>query len=246
MNPEPQLEILYRDNRICAVAKPSGLMVHRTGISADTVFLVDRLRDQLGQRIWTVHRLDRATSGVLLFALDVDAAGALGRQFEAGSIAKRYLAVVRGWLDESGTIDRPLRTPRGREQAARTHYRRLARTELEVPVHPHPTARYSLAGLAPETGRMHQLRRHLNGIAHPVVGDVNHGDRRHNRLFRSRFSCHRLMLHALSIEFAHPDSSDNRRQLVTAPPPEGFSRVVDELGWSEPMARAVHTPMPTD
>ena len=96
------LALLYLDDRLCAIAKPSGIMVHRTGISTDRVFLVDLLREQLGQRIWTVHRLDRATSGVLLFALDVEMAAELGRLFEAGAIAKRYLAVVRGWLDEEG------------------------------------------------------------------------------------------------------------------------------------------------
>ena len=91
-----RLRVLYLDDRICAVDKPPGIMVHRTGITADRVFLVDLLRAQLGRRIWTVHRLDRATSGVLLFALDAATAADLGRQFQAATICKRYLAVVRG------------------------------------------------------------------------------------------------------------------------------------------------------
>lgn len=224
------LELLYLDQRLCAVAKPSGIMVHRTGISTDRVFLVDLLREQLGQRIWTVHRLDRATSGVLLFALDVEMAAEMGRLFEAGAILKRYLAVVRGWLDDCGRIDRPLSGARNKTRDAVTLYRCQARTELPVAVPPHETARYSLARVEPKTGRTHQIRRHFNHISHPIVGDVNHGDRRHNRLFRTRFGCHRLLLHAASLEFVHP--ADDRRIRIDATPPDDFLSVIEALGWS--------------
>lgn len=206
-------------------------MVHRTGISTDRTFLVDLLRERLGRRIWTVHRLDRATSGVLLFALDVEMAAEMGRLFEAGAIDKRYLAVVRGWLEESGEIDKPLSGARNKTRDALTHYRRLAATELPVAVPPHETARYSLAAVAPKTGRTHQIRRHFNHISHPIVGDVNHGDRRHNRLFRVRFGCHRLLLHAVSLEFQHPATS--RALKLQAPPAKEFLDVVNALGWSE-------------
>lgn len=225
------LDLLYLDDRLCAIAKPSGIMVHRTGISTDRVFLVDLLRERLGRRIWTVHRLDRATSGVLLFALDVEMAAAMGRLFEAGEITKRYLAVVRGWLDESGEIDKPLRGARNKTRDALTRYRRLAATELPVAVPPHETARYSLALIEPRTGRTHQIRRHLNHISHPIVGDVNHGDRRHNRLFRTRFGCHRLLLHAGSLEFEHPGTG--RSLNLPAPPPGDFLDVAGALGWSD-------------
>jgi tRNA pseudouridine65 synthase len=137
------LTILHRDERICAVAKPSGLMMHRTGISSDRVFLADLLREQLGQRIWTVHRLDRATSGVVICALDREAAAELGRQFQSGTVDKHYLAVVRGWPEVSGRVEKPLSASRGRLQDATTRYRCLARTELPVPVPPHATARYT-------------------------------------------------------------------------------------------------------
>ena len=226
-----EIDVLYRDERLCALHKPSGIMVHRTNISTDRVFLADRLREHLGQRVWTVHRLDRATSGVLLFALDVDAAADIGRQFEAGTVGKRYLAVVRGWLDDQGTVDRALRGSRNRMQDAITHYRCLARTELPIPVAPHDTARYSLAELVPETGRMHQIRRHLNHISHPVIGDVNHGDRRHNRLFRARFSCHRLLLHAAELGVDHPASAE--RLAIRAHPPAPFRGVIEALGWRD-------------
>ncbi|MDT8409334.1 MAG: pseudouridine synthase [Wenzhouxiangellaceae bacterium] len=230
-DPDPALRILYLDDRICALEKPSGIMVHRTGITTDRIFLVDLLRAKLGRRIWTVHRLDRATSGVLLFALDREMAGVLGRQFEAGTVGKRYLAVVRGWLDDGGEIDKSLRTGANRLRDALTVYRCLARTELPVAVAPHATSRYSLASVEPKTGRMHQIRRHFNHVSHPIVGDVNHGDRHHNRLFRERFDSHRLLLHAASLDFMHPDL-DRRLALAAALPPD-FSGLLEQLGWSD-------------
>lgn len=228
------LDLRYLDDRLCAIAKPAGIMVHRTGISTDRVFLVDLLREQLGRRIWTVHRLDRATSGVLLFALDVEMAAEMGRLFETGEIDKRYLAVVRGWLDESGEIDKPLRGARNKTRDALTRYRRIATTELPVAVPPHETARYSLAVVEPRTGRTHQIRRHFNHISHPIVGDVNHGDRRHNRLFRARFGCYRLLLHAMSLEFRHP--ATDRPLNLQMSPPKDFLDVGGALGWSDDIA----------
>jgi tRNA pseudouridine65 synthase len=225
------LEVLHLDDRVVVVAKPSGLMVHRTNISRDKVFLSEILREQLGQRVWTVHRLDRATSGVLLCALDAETAGELGKQFMAGSVEKRYLAIVRGWIDDEGTIDRPLKHEQRGDQASITHYRCLARTELDEPVAPHPTARYSLVDLAPETGRRHQLRRHLNGVAHPIIGDVNHGDRRHNRLFRMKFGSHRLLLHAERLAFDHPESG--HRVTFSTAPPDDVQKTITALGWSD-------------
>lgn len=223
------IDILHRDERIVVVAKPSGLMVHRTNISRDRVFLSEMLREQLGQRVWTVHRLDRATSGVLLCALDVEAAGELGKQFMAGTVAKRYLAIVRGWSDDEGVVERPLRHERRGDQEAITRFRCLARTEIDEPVAPHPTSRYSLVELTPETGRRHQLRRHMNGLAHPIIGDVNHGDRRHNRLFRMKFGSHRLLLHAERLAFDHPETRE--RLDIEAPLPIEFAHVTKALGW---------------
>lgn len=242
MSTPAPLRLLYLDARLCAIDKPPGIMVHRTGISTDRVFLVDLLREQLGQRVWTLHRLDRATSGVLVFALDVEMAAAMGRLFEAGAIAKSYLAVVRGWLEDRGRIDKPLAGARNKIRAALTLYRCLARTELPVAVPPHDSARYSLAGIEPKTGRTHQIRRHFNHIAHPIVGDVNHGDRRHNRMFRARFGCHRLLLHATSLEFDHP--GHDRPVRIDAPPPQDFRSVTAALGWPE-ILHAGPEPTPT-
>jgi tRNA pseudouridine65 synthase len=225
-------QILHQDDVLCAVAKPSGIMVHRSAITADRVFLNDLLRARIGRRVWPAHRLDRATSGVLLFALTADAAAALGRQFELGTVEKRYLALVRGWLPDEGRIDRPLRDGRGagRDYDALTRFRCLGRTELPVAVAPHATARYSLAEVRPETGRTHQIRRHFNHIAHPIVGDVNHGDRHHNRLFRERYGCHRLLLHASCLAFTHPDSGETLR--IEADLEPEFNAVLDAVGLS--------------
>ena len=229
------IEVLHRDNRMVVVAKPSGLMVHRTNISRDRVFLSELLREQLGQRVWTVHRLDRATSGVLLCALDAETAGELGKQFMAGTVEKRYLAVVRGWIDDEGIIDRPLKHERRGDQEAVTRFRCLARTEIDEAVPPHATARYSLVELEPETGRRHQLRRHLNGIAHPIIGDVNHGDRRHNRLFKMKFGSHRLLLHAERLAFDHPDHGE--RLAFRVPPPDDVRQPIVALGWADVLQR---------
>jgi tRNA pseudouridine65 synthase len=230
------LEILLADERVCAIVKPAGIMVHPTNISTDRVFVTDLLDRQLERPVRAVHRLDRATSGVLLFALDREAAAALGRQFAEGRVRKRYRAVVRGWTAKAGTIDRPLQRNRGASQSATTHYRCLGRTELPVPVPPHATARYSLVEAMPETGRRHQIRRHFNGIAHPVIGDVNHGDRRHNRVFRARYGCHRLLLHAEELQFRHPD--DDRPIVVRCAPTDDFAGVVDALDWAVTEAHA--------
>lgn len=233
------LEILYRDDRIVAIDKPAGLLVHRSDIDRhETRFAVQLLRDQLGRRVQPVHRLDRGTSGVLLFAFDADATRDLSRQFENDEVAKTYLAVVRGWPPESGVIDHPL-TRRyddyGRPlanavpQPAITHYHRLAVAELPFAVDRYPTSRYALLELRPVTGRRHQLRRHLKHIAHPIVGDATYGKGRHNRFFAQQFGCDRLLLACIELTFRHPDSGE--RIAVRAGPGESFAAVVMRLGW---------------
>lgn len=184
------------------------------------------LRDQLGKRVWPVHRLDRATSGLLLFALDADSAAHLGRQFMARAVAKRYLAVVRGHVDGQGLIDHALESGR-REQAARTRYQHLARMELPYAIGRYPSARYSLVSAVPETGRMHQIRRHFKHIFHPLIGDTTYGEGRHNRLFRELFACHRLLLHASRLRFVHP-ASDKTMELH-APTTGTFRRIITEF-----------------
>lgn len=200
------LQILYQDAYYVAIDKPPGLLVHRSPISRDRVFALQTLRDQLDRRVYPVHRLDRATSGVLIFGLSADAARALADQFEARQVDKEYLAVARGWVDEAGVIDHPVADEEGSgvAQAARTRYRRLARVELPFAVDRYPSSRYSLLSVVPETGRRQQIRKHFKHVSHHLIGDTTHGNGRHNRFFRSRFDIHRLLLMSLRLGFVHP------------------------------------------
>ncbi|UCV12837.1 tRNA pseudouridine(65) synthase TruC [Dechloromonas denitrificans] len=236
-----QLPILFRDQHLVVIDKPPGLLVHRSEIDRhETRFAIQILRDQIGQRVWPAHRLDRGTSGVLLFALDIETAGKLGRQFEAGIVDKRYLAVVRGIPPESGEIDHPLTRQRDsyefkgenssdEAQTALTHYRRLASVELPFAVDRYPSSRYALVELLPVTGRRHQLRRHLKHIAHPIIGDATHGKGRHNRFFAEHFGANRLLLACTELSFDHPISG--QRVNVKAPVSGEFATTLAQLGW---------------
>lgn len=232
------LTVLHRDEHLVAIAKPSGLLVHRTALDArETDCAVQRLRDQLGRHVYPAHRLDRGTSGVLLFALSAAVRQQLGVAFETRAVEKRYLALVRGWPPESATIDHPLarmdderagaRQDPDAVQPAVTRYRRLACFELPLRVDRYPTSRYALVELAPLTGRRHQLRRHLRHVDHPIVGDTTHGHGRHNRLFRERYDCHRLLLAATRLRLRHP--ATGAELTIDAPLATDFARVLDAL-----------------
>jgi tRNA pseudouridine65 synthase len=237
------MQILYHDDCLVAVNKPAGLLVHRSAVDRrETRFAMQLLRDQIGRRVYPVHRLDRPTSGVLLFALDSDTAREVSGQFCAGAVGKTYLAVVRGYTDQAALIDYPLREQQDRmtdaradpdkpAQPALTGYRRLATVELPYPVGRYAGARYSLLEVEPKTGRKHQIRRHLKHIFHPVVGDTTHGDGKHNRLFRDRLDCHRLLLAATRLELSHPQTGAALR--IEAPLQGDFQNLIQRLGWSE-------------
>ncbi|RLL52255.1 tRNA pseudouridine(65) synthase TruC [Mariprofundus sp. EBB-1] len=213
------LDILYQDDWLIAINKPSGLLVHRSMIDRyETRFAVQMLRDQIGQHVFPVHRLDKPTSGVLLFALNSETARKMGELFSAGVVCKEYLAVVRGYTEEQGIIDYPLKEELDKKsdrkarqdkeaQEAVTAYRRLATVELPYAVGRYQTARYSLVHLMPKTGRKHQLRRHLKHVFHPIVGDTTHGDGKQNQFFRDQFNTHRLLLHANRLRFVHPETA---------------------------------------
>lgn len=216
-SPPVALPILLRDEALLAVNKPSGIAVHR-GLARERRTVISELEASLGMRPFPVHRLDRATSGVLLLALGPEAARCLQRQLEAGAVDKRYLALVRGIPAAEGRIDHPLpRDLGGPRVPAVTEYRRLAVWE-----------RYALVEARPLTGRIHQVRRHLKHIDHPLIGDVRYGKGEHNRLFRERFGLHRLALHALSIAFEHP--LGGRRLRVVAPLPSELEALLRALG----------------
>ena len=236
-----ELPIIYRDEQLIAINKPAGLLVHRTVLDRrETRFAVQLLRDQIGQHVHPVHRLDRGTSGVLLFALDRAIGRDLSAQFEAQQVAKTYLAIVRGHPPEGGRIDHALtrqyddyefRNPASvaAAQDAITDFRRLAVTELAQRVDRYPTSRYALLELSPLTGRRHQLRRHLKHLAHPIIGDATYGKGRHNRLFQELFGSHRLLLACLEMRLAHPVSG--LPLTLRAPLAADFVDVIDKLGW---------------
>ncbi len=237
------LEIIYQDEYLVAINKPSGLLVHRSMIDRhETEFALQLVRDQIGQYVYPVHRLDKPTSGVLLFALSAEAAKAMSEIFQARATKKEYLAIVRGYIDEHELIDYPLkeqldkmtdkkvRKDKGAQEAV-TEYFRLGRVEFPYPVSRYPVARYSLVRVVPRTGRKHQIRRHMKHVMHPIVGDTKHGRGEHNQLFREKFSCHRLLLHAYALTFEHPVSGETLT--LRAGLDEVFSRIIDVAGWSE-------------
>jgi tRNA pseudouridine65 synthase len=211
------VEVLYQDDELLAVAKPSGLITHR-GWANDADNALVRARDLAGCYVHPVHRLDRATSGVLLFALGRETAAQLGRQLEAGGVEKRYLALVRGITPEQVEVDHAIaREPGAEKKPARTSIRRLGTFE-----------RYSLVEAAPHTGRPHQVRRHLKHLSHPILGDTRYGHGEHNRACRSRFALHRLALHAARLAFAHPISGE--RVVVRAPLPADLAEPLAAMG----------------
>lgn len=241
------LEILYQDDHIVAVNKPANLAVHRSKfVGPDDAFLVDLLREQVDGRIHLAHRLDRATSGVLLAARSPDVAATLGEQFMDRTVRKRYLAVARGWPDpDEGTIDYPLPGSRddGPRREASTDYRRLATTEVDIPLGRYLQQRYSLLLAEPRTGRFRQIRKHFAHIHHPLVGDSQHGRGDHNRLFKIHFASHRLLLHAVRLDFTHP--VDGRAMSVEASLDDTWRRVIERFGWGEAYPWPVPARQPT-
>ncbi|WP_157264819.1 pseudouridine synthase [Azohydromonas aeria] len=206
------LPLLYRDAHLVVVDKPAGLLVHRTALDAhEQRAALQLVRDQVGAPVWPAHRLDKGTSGVLLFALDAAVARTLGAQFESGLPRKTYLALVRGWPPAQGLIEHPLARDPERPSAgqplleARTRFERLASVEWPFATDArHATSRYALLRVAPESGRRHQIRRHLKHVAHPLVGDATHGKGAHNRAVAAWLGQQRLWLHALALELPHP------------------------------------------
>jgi tRNA pseudouridine65 synthase len=224
-----RFRILHHDERLVAIDKPPGFHVHppedqrhRIPRGANCLFL---LRKQIGSYLYPVHRLDGATSGVLLFALDAEAASKVQAQFRERTVSKRYVALVRGWTETEGEqqIDSPLS---GMESA--TSYTTLARVELPFAVGRYPSARYSLVEAHPKTGRMHQIRRHFSHIRHPLVGDSTYGDGAHNRFLKEKIPGSGLFLKAYSLEIDHPSS--NTRLKIRSPWAGSWHSLFDMLG----------------
>lgn len=207
------LDILYLDDYLAIVHKPAGWLVHRTPLDkGETRFVLQTLRDQIGRHVWPVHRLDKGTSGVLVFALNAEVARTLAQAFETGEgLHKTYRAIVRGWPLSSGLVDHALkrmpddmRSEREAIQAAQTRYLTLKRGELPIAQGDFATLRWAEVQLQPLTGRRHQLRRHMKHMAHPIIGDATHGKGPLNRLVAEHLGLQRLWLHALRLDLRHP------------------------------------------
>jgi len=234
----PRLDILYRDAFLVVVHKPAGLLVHRSEIDRhETVFAVQVLREQLQQRVYTVHRLDKPTSGVMIFAFNSGDAARLSDQFEKRRVSKYYAALVRGFMPAEGTVDYayaqrfdaldPATHDRDRKQSAVTHYKCMKQFELNIPVDRYQSARFSLLQLKPETGRKHQIRRHMKHLSHPIAGDTTYGDGKQNKLLRDHFNCQRLMLTATRLQFEHPQSGQSMD--IKAEPDASFADVISAM-----------------
>lgn len=238
---KPVLKILYQDEYLVAVDKPPGLFVHRSFMDKDEIyFALQLIRDQIGQYVYPLHRLDRPTSGVLLFALTQDVARLMGQAFSDRNIQKTYYALTRGHLLNDGEIDYPLKEKLdelgdknvSRDKAAQsaiTHYQSIATASLQVPLGKYTSVRYSLIKCLPHTGRRHQIRRHLAHLRFPIIGDINYGDNKQNPFFGEYFGFKRLMLIAKRVDFTHPITG--QAIAIEAEFDEQWQQLFEEFTW---------------
>ena len=238
VNPSFELEILYRDDLMVAVNKPSGWDVHRNEFNRHRPIVLQALRNQINQEVHPVHRLDGGTSGVLLFATEREVLRFLADQFMARQTHKTYHCISRGFAKDV-TCDEPLRVHDNTVEAS-TEFRCLAQITVPWPNEKFPQSRYSLIEALPLTGRYHQIRRHLRHLAWPIIGDTKHGDGTHNNLWRERLGIERLMLHASILEIKHPSG---QRVTVRAPWPDVFKTAATLPGWSCDFITLQHQPL---
>lgn len=235
-------DVLYRDGGLLGINKPAGVPVHGSGILEDAPeTLLAMVRKLEGKLSHVIHRLDRPVSGAMLFAGNREMLAELGKSFESRVVKKSYLAVARGWTAADGVISHSLLPPKDERKSssvareAVTRFERIARVELPFPVRPYETSRYSLLGLYPETGRRHQIRRHMKHISHHLIGDTTYGRGEHNRLFREKLGCRRLLLHAWSLEFRHP--KNGQQVLIQAPLDAAFAKIINVFEWCTALER---------
>jgi tRNA pseudouridine65 synthase len=229
-DPLGQPQIIYEDDRVIGVFKPNRLLVHRTNIDFyEKKNLLQWLADEVKTNVHPAHRLDKATSGIVLFTKDLDALRFVRQQFSERTMSKSYLALVRGYTAAEGRVDKPLRKEDDTTlREAITSYTTLSHTEVPIAVSRYTTARYSIVRAVPETGRFHQIRLHFAHLRHPIIGDTRHGDVKHNLMFREELQLPALFLHAESIEFTHPAG---RQITLKAPLPYHFNTVMEKFAW---------------
>ncbi|WP_046758889.1 pseudouridine synthase [Kordia jejudonensis] len=228
--------ILYEDDFVIAVAKPNNMLVHHSFMArnqSEEQTLVGLLEETFGKSFFPIHRLDRKTSGIVLCAKEKALVSRFQALFITNQIQKVYYGIVRGFSPKSGMIDSPVK---GRDanvhKEAETHFETLESITLPIPVRPFSESRYSLVKLLPKTGRMHQLRVHLNKISHPLIGDPKYGDRFHNRMFQTEFDMHTLFLHATTLSFQHPFL--DTEIVITCPFPTDWHTIANRFQWKLP------------
>ena len=239
----PHIEILFEDDDVVAIHKPAGLLVHRSYLARrERFFAMQLTRDKVGCHVFPVHRLDRPTSGILLFAKSSEMANALCEQFASHSIDKEYLAIVRGNMHDAATLDYALKEelddladkdvdPNKAAQDAVTSYKPILNSEIPYASGRYATSRYALVHLSPHTGRKHQLRRHMAHLRHPILGDTTHGDGKQNKFFREHFGINRLWLIAKKLSYNHPRTG--KRVAVETELEQEWLTLFDELGWND-------------
>lgn len=224
------LEIIYQDEYIVAINKPHGLLVHQSPIARDAEeFALQLLRDQIGKNVWPSHRLDRKTSGLLLFSLNKETDKLMQQIFRENLIKKKYLAIVRGYTPDELEIDYPLTKENGTVQDAFTYFKTLKKSEIDIPFGKHLTSRYSLVEAQPRTGRMHQLRKHFAHINHPIIGDRPHGCNKQNKHFKETWEMDTMLLHASELSFNHPITQESIA--LYAQPQSEFIRMMKLMQW---------------
>lgn len=222
------IEVIFENDELVAINKPHGLLVHRSKMAADAqVFALQLLRDKINQKVYPAHRLDRKTSGVLLFTKSKIANIEIQKLFMKREVTKNYLALVRGFVEPEGIIDYPLKDGSKLKEAS-TAYRLLKKFELPIPSEKFNTSRYSLVELNPTTGRTHQIRRHLAHILHPIIGDRPHGCNKQNRIWKNKFGMTNMLLHAQKLEFSYPVHNEVKIEATPSKVFQGACKILED------------------
>jgi tRNA pseudouridine65 synthase len=220
------LEIVYEDEYLVAVIKPAGLLVHASPIASDaSEFLLQQLRNQIGKKVYPCHRLDRKTSGIILFTFSKEMYAIVRKQWEEHKVEKGYISLVRGFVENESTVDYALTNEKGKIQDAITHFNCLKKYQIPYSTSQFESSRYSLIYLTPETGRFHQLRKHMAHIFHPIIGDRPHGCNKQNRFFLETFKMNEMCLHSSYLKFTHPET----KEIITlnSEPSGEFKRILN-------------------
>ena len=231
------LEIIYQDNYCLLVTKPNNVLVHHAHHSRNKIeeeSLIQLIENQFGKRYYPIHRLDRKTSGIILLASKREYVASFQALFTNNEIQKIYYGVVRGFSQDNKIINSPVK---GRDalvyREAETHLNCLDKIELNIPVKPYDSSRYSLVELKPKTGRMHQLRIHMNKVSTPLINDAKYGDKNHDLMYAKQFGWKNLFLHAGSLEFIHPFT--NKKLILKSSFSEDWIKLFQEFSWKNPL-----------